>query len=86
MDLATHLVSRTIELQPRELSSIAWAMAKMLYSDEPLRDAISLEAQPRLAQFEAQNLVNTLWALATQRISDAPLLDSIAAPALRSIS
>eukprot|EP00747_Dinoflagellata_sp_TGD_P086898 gnl/TRDRNA2_/TRDRNA2_163461_c0_seq1.p1 gnl/TRDRNA2_/TRDRNA2_163461_c0~~gnl/TRDRNA2_/TRDRNA2_163461_c0_seq1.p1 ORF type:complete len:478 (-),score=57.39 gnl/TRDRNA2_/TRDRNA2_163461_c0_seq1:78-1511(-) len=69
------------DLQPRELSSIAWAFATTGQLDEALAAAFARAAQRRVSEFSPKELANIAWVFATAGGSDGPLFASLASAA-----
>ncbi len=66
--LTTTSIERLHTFSPRELSTLAWSLAKakLPHADtEVVFDAIAFEARPRLSGFSPQGLSNLVWAYAT---------------------
>eukprot|EP00747_Dinoflagellata_sp_TGD_P146708 gnl/TRDRNA2_/TRDRNA2_176725_c1_seq6.p1 gnl/TRDRNA2_/TRDRNA2_176725_c1~~gnl/TRDRNA2_/TRDRNA2_176725_c1_seq6.p1 ORF type:complete len:119 (-),score=23.28 gnl/TRDRNA2_/TRDRNA2_176725_c1_seq6:55-411(-) len=74
-------VQALLSSDPAETTSLAltvWAMAKMLYEDEPLLHEIASSSLAQLEQFEVQSLSNTVWSFARFLRMDAVLLHAAA--------
>jgi len=74
------------ETDTQSFALTAWAIAKLLYEDGPLLDAISSASLSRLSQFAVQSLTNTVWAFSKLVRNDEPLLAATASSALRMIA
>lgn len=68
-------------LSAQELSSLAWALAKVVVSDTPLMHGIAQSCQRHLLEFPPRALSITAWSFATLAFRDTPLLGAIAAEA-----
>lgn len=69
-------------IQPQELASIAWAVAKLGIRHVPLIAAIAASSIRRLRDFQPQHISNLAWACATLTIGHSrPLFASLAAQA-----
>lgn len=66
----------------QQLANSAWALAKLLIRDPPLRDSIASAAIGPMATFKAQELANTAWSMAKLAVAHLPLLAAIASAAI----
>ncbi|KAJ1458155.1 hypothetical protein M885DRAFT_614507 [Pelagophyceae sp. CCMP2097] len=72
-------------LEPRGLSNVVWAAAKLKVDDDALYDAVSRAAERKAPQFAAQALSNTAWAFATAERASPQLFESLARAAKRQL-
>jgi len=66
--------------------SIAWSLATLCISHEPLLQSISSAARSRITEFSASDVCTTLWSYATLGYTDFPLRTAISAAALSLIT
>eukprot|EP00930_Biecheleria_cincta_P019780 TRINITY_DN15019_c0_g2_i1.p1 TRINITY_DN15019_c0_g2~~TRINITY_DN15019_c0_g2_i1.p1 ORF type:complete len:1049 (-),score=159.63 TRINITY_DN15019_c0_g2_i1:226-3372(-) len=52
-------------LQPQHASNTIWALATLLYRNEPLFEYLCCCVQDRIHEFKPQEMANAIWALAT---------------------
>lgn len=67
------------------LVNIAWSVATVQVSHEPLMNALASRSIARIAQFSGQGLSNPAWAVAPLPFRHAPLLTAISAQSISRI-
>jgi len=63
-----------------------WSFAKLSKPDEPLFNALAVEAIRHIFLVGAQGMANIVWAFSTCGISNYPLLDSISSASIKSMN
>jgi hypothetical protein len=70
----------------QDLANMAWAYAVFCIRNDPLLEAISAAARPKINDFNPQNLANTSWSFEELWGSNDPLMHAISAAAIKRIS
>lgn len=70
--------------QPHHLSTVVWALGKLLCKPTRLLERIEVQAIPHLAQMNMQNFANLLWGFATLRYQPSVLLPELTAALTKS--
>lgn len=74
-----------MELNVRDMASIAWSFARIVKQDMPLIDSISKQSIMCIAEFGSQGLTNTAWSFATATKRDEILLHAVANEVIKKI-
>ncbi|CAK8996020.1 unnamed protein product [Durusdinium trenchii] len=82
MNAVASQLAKMTEALPKEISSTAWAFAKVSY-DGAIYHTIGKIAESKISQCDAQSLSNLVWVFATVLICPQPLILSISQAAFQ---
>lgn len=68
-----------LHIEPREIASTAWAVARLPIADVPLLDSLAAAAIRPIGHFTPQDLGRTAWAFSRLQSADEPLRDALSA-------
>mmetsp|Transcript_29404 Transcript_29404/g.68349 ORF Transcript_29404/g.68349 Transcript_29404/m.68349 type:complete len:159 (+) Transcript_29404:218-694(+) len=75
-----------LSMTSRHLANTLWAVARLNFGHEPLRDALAASAITPITDFKPPELASTAWSCAALRCRNTPLCAAIASAAIARIN